>query len=71
MERKSNICSGSKTRYNKNSFRIKSENVGGYVAEIIFTVFLGIVIEAISYFRYKYQALAYASAERKASISNT
>ncbi len=40
----------------------------GYVAELAFTFFLGFVVEAVGYFRYKYQILAYAAAAQKEKL---
>ena len=51
-----------------NVYRIESTTVPGYVLELIFTFFFGVVIEGIGYFRYKYQADAYAALAKQQSI---
>ena len=48
--------------------RIESVSKLGYAGEIAFTVFLGFIVEAVGFFRYKYQMLAYASAAHKENL---
>jgi hypothetical protein len=49
--------------------RIESITVPGYVGQLIFTFFLGVIIEGINYFRYRYQANAYAELAKKENLS--
>ena len=47
---------------------IESTAISGYVLEIIFTFFLGVVIEGVSYVRYVYQAKAYAALAQQKNL---
>ncbi len=48
------------------SHRLNSTKISEFIVEIIITFFLGVVIEAISYFRYTFLVKAYAEAAREA-----
>ena len=50
----SSTCSEGEDSCGNNYYRIESTTVPGYVLELIFTFFLGVVIEGIAYLRYKY-----------------
>ena len=50
----SSTFSEGKDTFAHNFYSIESTTVPGYVLELIFTFFLGVVIEGISYYRYKY-----------------
>ena len=63
-------CSGGEVSCYHNYYRIESTTVPGYVLELIFTFFLGVVIEGIAYLRYKYQADAYAALAKQQNIKD-
>jgi hypothetical protein len=50
----SSTCSEGEDSNANNYYRIESTTVPGYVLELIFTFFLGVVIEGIAYLRYRY-----------------
>jgi len=50
----SSTCSEGEDSRANNYYRIESTTVPGYVLELIFTFFLGVVIEGIAYLRYRY-----------------
>jgi hypothetical protein len=51
-----------------NHYSIESTAISGYVLELIFTFFLGILIEGVSYFRYVFQAHAYAALAKQQNL---
>ncbi len=67
----SSTCSeGKDSCANNIDYRIESTTVPGYVLELIFTFFFGVVIEGVGYYRYKYQADAYAALAKQQSIKD-
>ena len=66
----SSTCSGGEDSCSNYYYSIESTTVPGYVLELIFTFFLGVMIEGIAYFRYKYQADAYAVLAKQQNIKD-